>query len=338
MEGLTRTRPALTAALTALVLPLGPRVLADAPAREYQRVHPAASLVGQLAPSREPGVRPAPAWGVRPVDGPVVRAFAPPAQEYGAGHRGVDLSAAPGEEVRAALAGTVAFAGQVAGGSWVTVNHGGGLRTTYGILARLRVGTGEPVTAGAVLGVLADGADHLDWGALRDDAYVDPLTLIGTRHAHLVDPERLQARLAAARTAPAAAGVPAGLRWPVAGRVTSGFGLRTHPVTGVRQLHAGVDVAAPSGTPVVAAAAGTVTFAGERGGYGLLVVVDHGGGLETRYAHASAVEVRAGQQVEPGQLVARVGATGTATGPHLHVEVRLGGVPRDPLGVLPTGP
>lgn len=297
---------------------------------------------------------------VRPVGGAVVREFTPPASRYGTGHRGVDLAAAPGEPVRAALAGTVAFAGQVAGQHWVSLDHGGGLRSTYGVLEAPAVAQGERVAAGDRLGVLAGGADHLDWGATRDGTYVDPLTLLGGRRAHLVDPERLAARVAAARAAargpgtpgPAAAsavggasgsdstaggapgpgGVGHALLWPVAGRISSGFGLRTHPISGVRRLHAGVDVAAPTGTPVVAAAAGTVTWAGPRGGYGLLVVIDHGGGLETRYAHASALEVQRGAHVERGQPVARVGATGTATGPHLHYEVRVGGVARDPLG------
>ena len=288
---------------------------------------------------------------VRPVDGPAVGEFAPPATRYGAGHRGVDLASAPGERVRAVLAGTVAFAGQVAGQRWVTLDHGGGLRTTYGVLDALQVRAGQRVAAGDVLGVLAEGADHLDWGALQGDTYLDPLTLLGHWEAHLVDPERLAARLAAqpppaAQPLPAAepaalgggrgAGGPAGqvLLWPVAGRISSGFGLRTHPVSGVQRLHAGVDVAAPTGTPVVAAAAGTVTWAGPRGGYGLLVLIDHGGGLETRYAHASALEVHRGDHVERGQLVARVGATGTATGAHLHFEVRAGGAARDPLGAF----
>lgn len=337
-----RGRPAVAALALAVAL----AVASAAP-----RSAVAADVGGGTATPGEPSA-------VRPIGGAVVREFAPPAARYGSGHRGVDLEAAPGEPVRAALAGTVAFAGQVAGQRWVTLDHGGGLRTTYGVLEALAVAQGERVAAGDGLGVLAGGADHLDWGATRDGTYVDPLTLLGGRRAHLIDPERLAARVAAARAAargPATAAVggasgsgssvvgahgvgatgpgAAGrtLLWPVAGRISSGFGSRTHPISGVRRLHAGVDVAAPTGTPVVAAAAGTVTWAGPRGGYGLLVVIDHGGGLETRYAHASALEVQPGAHVERGQLVARVGATGTATGPHLHYEVRVGGVARDPL-------
>lgn len=302
-----------------------------------------ALLVAPQASSAQHPDLPAGESVVRPVPGEAVRGFAPPAGEYGAGHRGVDFVAAPAEPVRAALAGTVVFAGQVAGQRWVTLDHGDGLLTTYGVLESPLVRAGERLMAGDVLGVLAAGADHLDWGARRNDTYLDPLTLLGQgrREAHLVDPERLAGRLAAmsAPVAPGPGGAgPGGLLWPVAGRITSGFGLRTHPVSGVRRLHAGVDVAAPVGTPVVAAAAGTVIWAGPRGGYGLLVVIDHGGGWETRYAHASAVDVRPRDRVERGQMVARVGATGTATGPHLHLEVRVGGVARDPLGAFAGSP
>lgn len=324
-------------------------------------VHPAGARPAQAAASecaRTPGGTSV----VWPVGGAVVAEFAPPATRYEAGHRGVDLAAETGQWVRAVLAGTVAFAGPVAGQGWVTIDHGGGLRTTYGVLDTLAVAAGQRVAAGDVLGVVAEAADHLDWGATRDGIYLDPLTLLGRWRAHLVDPEQLAARIAAGTTpcspvalrpssatslpatgsrARGAPGPGVGretLLWPVAGRITSGFGLRTHPISGVRRPHAGVDVAAASGTPVVAAAAGTVAWAGPRGGYGLLVVIDHGGGLETRYAHASALDVRHGEVVARGQLVARVGATGTATGAHLHFEVRVGGVARDPLGALPAVP
>jgi len=87
----------------------------------------------------------------------------------------------------------------------------------------------------------------------------------------------------------------------------------------------------------VAAAAGVVTSAGRAGGYGNLVKIDHGGGVETRYAHASLLLVRAGQRVERGQLIARVGSTGLSTGPHLHFEVRVGGQPVDPLAFFRGG-
>jgi murein DD-endopeptidase MepM/ murein hydrolase activator NlpD len=121
---------------------------------------------------------------------------------------------------------------------------------------------------------------------------------------------------------------------PTVGRVSSTFGPRVHPVTGRQGMHSGLDIAAPTGTPIAAAAGGTVTFAGVRGGYGNIVIIDHGDGRETRYAHADRMLVQAGQRVAAGEQVATVGATGTATGPHLHLEVRVDGNPVDPRPLL----
>lgn len=262
-----------------------------------------------------------------PVPGGVIEDFAPPATPYGPGHRGVDLSAAPGDEVRAALPGTVTFSGDVAGIGYVTVDHGGGLATTYGDLDPRMVAAGQRVGVETVLGRLAASATHLDWGARLDGAYVDPLGLLAAWELHLVDSD---APLPALTTTDG--GGP--LLTPVAAAVSSGFGPRTHPITGERRVHAGVDFAAPAGTPVVAAAAGVVRVAGRHGGYGLLVVLDHGDGIQTRYAHASRLLVAAGQAVARGQLIALVGSTGRSTGPHLHFEVRVGGVAQDPLAWL----
>lgn len=121
---------------------------------------------------------------------------------------------------------------------------------------------------------------------------------------------------------------PGGLIWPVTGPITSPFGPRWG------RLHLGIDIAAPGGTPLRAAAAGTVITAGWMGGYGNLVVLDHGGGLATAYAHQSAVAVGAGQRVVQGETVGYVGCTGTCTGDHVHFEVRVNGAPVDPLGYL----
>lgn len=118
---------------------------------------------------------------------------------------------------------------------------------------------------------------------------------------------------------------------PLAGRLTSRFGMRAHPILGGYRQHSGVDLAAPTGSPVLATAAGTVTYADWRSGYGLLVVVEHGGGLQTRFAHLSRIVVGTGQRVASGQLVGLVGATGRATGAHLHYEVRRNGRAIDPL-------
>jgi murein DD-endopeptidase MepM/ murein hydrolase activator NlpD len=114
--------------------------------------------------------------------------------------------------------------------------------------------------------------------------------------------------------------------FPVSARsMTSGFGIRIHPILGVARGHSGVDLAVPSGTPIAATADGVVTFANWNGGYGLLVAVDHGGGVETRYGHMSRLAVAAGQQVRVGDTLGFVGSTGLSTGPHVHYEVRVNG-------------
>lgn len=132
----------------------------------------------------------------------------------------------------------------------------------------------------------------------------------------------------------------AGLDWgagglvaPVEGRVSSPFGWRNVSVNGNR-YHGGLDIAANMGTPVVAARSGVVTRAGWWGSYGNVVVLDHGDGAETRYAHLSAVTVRVGQGLRQGDVLGRVGSTGASTGPHLHFEVRFDGRAVDPLPYL----
>ncbi len=120
---------------------------------------------------------------------------------------------------------------------------------------------------------------------------------------------------------------------PVQGRVSSYFGWRNVSVNGNR-YHGGLDIAAPSGTPVKAARSGVVTRAGWWGTYGNVVVLDHGDGSETRYAHLSAVAVRVGQALRQGDVLGAVGTTGASTGPHLHFEVRFDGRAVDPLPYL----
>ncbi|MEM9808104.1 MAG: peptidoglycan DD-metalloendopeptidase family protein [Cyanobacteria bacterium P01_D01_bin.56] len=124
------------------------------------------------------------------------------------------------------------------------------------------------------------------------------------------------------------------MSFPTSGRITSRFGSRVHPVLGYRRFHAGVDFGSPYGTRISAADSGKVIFAGWYGGYGNSVIIDHGGGLTTLYAHASRLSVREGQAVVKGQAIAAVGSTGLSTGPHLHFEVRRNGSPVDPMGFL----
>jgi len=118
---------------------------------------------------------------------------------------------------------------------------------------------------------------------------------------------------------------------PVAGHITSPFGYRTHPILKTRRLHTGVDIGAPSGTPIHAAGAGEVIYASWRGGYGNCVIIDHGGGKATLYAHMSGYNTSMGRTVGKGDIIGYVGSTGLSTGPHLHYEVRINGTPVNPL-------
>ncbi|MFO1518537.1 MAG: M23 family metallopeptidase [bacterium] len=119
--------------------------------------------------------------------------------------------------------------------------------------------------------------------------------------------------------------------WPVKGWVTSDFGGRINPITGTPKFHEGLDIAAPYGTPIFAPSDGITSFTGYKGGYGYALVLDHGYGVSTLYGHTSNILVKEGERVRRGQLVAMVGSSGAATGPHLHYEVHVDGVPTDPM-------
>ncbi|MBZ4416767.1 peptidoglycan DD-metalloendopeptidase family protein [Myxococcus sp. RHSTA-1-4] len=118
--------------------------------------------------------------------------------------------------------------------------------------------------------------------------------------------------------------------WPARGWVTSDFGSRVDPYTADRVMHGGIDIAAPHGKEVYSPSDGTVVFAGLEGGYGNVLVIDHGYGIKTRYGHLSKMLVKAGDKVKRGSLIAAVGNTGRSTGPHLHYEVRVNGIPQNP--------
>jgi murein DD-endopeptidase MepM/ murein hydrolase activator NlpD len=127
--------------------------------------------------------------------------------------------------------------------------------------------------------------------------------------------------------------------WPVQGNFTDGFGGRRNPFGGSStEFHTGQDIAAPWGTAASATANGTVTFAGWQAGYGQVVVIDHGGGLTTRFGHLSQILVPVGQSVKRGDIVGHVGSTGRSTGPHLHYEIRINDEPVDPTPYLPIKP
>ena len=118
--------------------------------------------------------------------------------------------------------------------------------------------------------------------------------------------------------------------WPIRGWMTSRFGVRNDPYTGEKAMHSGVDLAAAAGTKVVAPADGMVIFAGSRGAYGKMIIIEHGMGMVTHYGHLSKVLVNIGDEIERGHHIGAVGNTGRSTGPHLHYEVRVDGIPTDP--------
>jgi murein DD-endopeptidase MepM/ murein hydrolase activator NlpD len=153
------------------------------------------------------------------------------------------------------------------------------------------------------------------------EEYLEEVTALEAQSAELA------AAIRNAQATSTGSGVPsaAGFIWPVNGTVVSGFGWRWG------RMHEGIDIAAPIGAPIWAAAAGSVIYAGWLGGYGNLVVVDHGNGLATAYAHASSILVSVGQSVSQGETVSLVGSTGNSSGPHLHFEVRVNGSAADPL-------
>ncbi|HHO51831.1 MAG TPA: M23 family metallopeptidase [Deltaproteobacteria bacterium] len=168
--------------------------------------------------------------------------------------------------------------------------------------------------------------------------------------AQLADADRLGLQRMFGARAPSPEPIPGALRIPhgarpaspagtaaprlvEGGRITSRFGPRLHPILGTWQRHDGIDIAAPRGSAIHSAAAGIVRSAALQGGYGNLVVLDHGGGVETRYAHCDAISVEVGQRVEAGEILGTVGSTGRTTGPHLHFELRHDGVAVDPHDV-----
>lgn len=254
-----------------------------------------------------------------PVPGQAVRPFDPGPTRYSAGHRGVDLEGREGDEVRAAAPGTIFFVGKVAGTPSVSVDHGNGLRTTYTPVSP-NVGKGDVVSTGDVIGTLTAGhctpQACLHWGLTDGEDYFNPLHYTDSRVIRLL-PAGSQPEIKVPLP-PALAPTAATGEAPVNGTITSRYGMRVHPVTGVYKLHDGLDFAAPCGTTISLPWAGTVSSAGWDGGYGYRVIVDHGDGLRTAYAHLPDVGVSVGQELAAGSQVGVVGTTGYSTGCHLH--------------------
>ena len=228
--------------------------------------------------------------------------------------------------------GVVTFGGQVGGIGVVTVDHGAE-RSTYQPVDP-SIEAGSSVKTGDVLGVLVDHGSHcatpcLHLGRVKGEAYLDPADRLSIESSiRLVDPN---GPVPVPPEGPAGSGL---LRRPVGGPITSGFGPRTHPVTGDHSMHDGVDFGASCGTEVHAASEGVVRRVSRGGTYGNRVVVSHDGGLETSYSHLGDVEVRVGDPVTVSTPIGTVGSTGLSTGCHLHFGVSVVGTPTDPLRLL----
>jgi murein DD-endopeptidase MepM/ murein hydrolase activator NlpD len=321
------------------------------------------AFLGLLAGAAGPAVAvsrlPSPAgW---PLGGsPVIqRRFEPPTSAWGAGHRGVDLAAKPGEAILAAATGTVAFAGSVAGKPVISIDHGS-VRTTFEpVISTLHVG--DHVAIGQVIGVLGRRGTHdhhhchcLHWGLREGTTYLDPLLLLGGRGGRLrlvagarreIVKREAEARAAAAsmtdsETIMATTGRSGshGFLQPVAGVLTSGYGMRHHPLLKIWKLHDGTDFGAACGTPIRAPFAGVVTRTSFNAAYGNRLFLSHGRvdgvQVETAFNHASRYLVGPGQRVSRGQVIGEVGSTGFSTGCHLHLMLWLNGRLVDPMSWL----
>ncbi|GAB3929802.1 hypothetical protein GCM10011575_27970 [Microlunatus endophyticus] len=281
----------------------------------------------------------------------VLRSFDPPSTPWGSGHRGVDLAGQVGDQVLAAAAGSVTYAGTLAGRGVIVVDHGS-VRTTYEPVSP-SVSVGATVAPGDPIGRLDAGhcADQtrLHWGLIRGDTYLDPLLLAPSGRAggsyrlvpaseRTVAAERATQRQALQQTLPTAAPGSAaahGFSFPVAAAITSPYGMRFHPILHVWKLHDGTDFGAACGTPILAPYAGVVTQRYFNEGYGNRLMVDHGTvdgrHVVSGFNHAISYVVDVGDRVTKGQVLGYVGQTGYATGCHLHLMVWLDGQLTDPM-------
>ncbi|MET0951684.1 MAG: peptidoglycan DD-metalloendopeptidase family protein [Aeromicrobium sp.] len=287
------------------------------------------AVVLLLVPVASGAAPPADRWSWPLDDHRLGATFDPPESDYGPGHRGVDIEASIGDPVRAVTAGTVAFAGPVGGVPVVTIDHGRERSTYQPVRARVRVG--DAVDARDVIGTLLGTPSHcggacLHLGRRVGPDYLDPLDVLGGGRFQLIDP--------AGAPPPPPPGAGGDLRRPVGGPVTSPFGMRVHPITGVRKLHDGIDFGVPCGTPVHAAGTGLVTARSTDSAYGRRIVLEHGPGLSTTYNHLSDQSVTVGRRVAAGDVIGHSGSTGLSTGCHLHFMVLRDGAPVDPMPSL----
>ena len=175
---------------------------------------------------------------------------------------------------------------------------------------------------------------QLDEMSAAEEAALEALIVEKQREEEARRLAQRRARQLAGEELPPEPGAPGELMWPVSGPITDPFGMRMHPVFHRMIMHNGIDIGVPTGTPVAAAASGTVIVASYQGNCGNMVAIDHHGGLSTLYCHLSQMFVGVGQQVQRGQAIGAAGATGDATGPHVHFQVMQNGHPVDPMSYL----
>jgi murein DD-endopeptidase MepM/ murein hydrolase activator NlpD len=215
---------------------------------------------------------------------------------------------------RALILVALAVAGSLGTGATAAADQPGPVQITIGV---------QQQWAAVSIGVDAQPG-LVTVGTMPDSGHITVSRASDALGAPVYAPRRPLRALQAAGAPPS--GAPLG-----AFALTSGFGTRRHPLLGGLRLHAGVDLAAPTGTPIFATSDGMVSAAQWQGGYGLLVALDHGRGVQTRYGHLSRLNVAAGQRVRKGDVIGFVGSTGRSTGPHLHYEIRNNGQALNPI-------
>lgn len=262
-------------------------------------------------------------------------------------HHGTDIMAAKGTPVVAVTNGRVVRAGWNDLGGWSVMLVGDdGVRHYYAHLAeRPSLSEGQAVYRGQAIGAVGDSGEGPEGTVGKMAPHLHYAIYTGENPELVTNPFPYlmhwlggddSDHVGISPVDPPADWVPVdGFAWPAEGPITSRFGMRVSPIDGVNRLHAGIDLGVSYGVPIRASKAGTVRTAGWSDVYGWVVVVDHGDGYTTLYAHNSELLVRVQDQVQQGQVVSRAGSTGWSTGTHLHFETHFRGTPIDPLLLLP---
>lgn len=258
-------------------------------------------------------------------------------------HGGDDFAAEFGAPVRAGAAGKV-IAAERRGpyGNMIEIDHGKGLSTRYAQLQSIRVAPGDTVAQGQIVATVGSSGrstgPHLHFEVWLDGAVWNPAAFLPPKPT-CPDPAATTEALKLARLeADKPSAMPIVFSWPACGTLNAKFGYASSPATGRIVFHAGIDLADKAGVSVTAPAPGKVVAASERDSYGLTVEIDHGGGFTTRLGHLQSIAVNLGQYVARGHVVGTLGSTGVSNGPHVHFEVWLNKVVRNPLHYLEAMP